>query len=569
MSGPLLEVLSGELAGKAYQVDDQEFVIGRAPNCHLVIPKRYISREHARILREEDQFVVDSLSAKNPVRVRDKAVREHVLADGDEFEVCGIRFRFRQVGELARRRHAHVEMPGSAGSAEDHRGEARTRAGASAPTPDPDAGNANRRSRAADPPTPDPDTSDVPRRSAREEEPRRQSAAAGATRKSAADARSAAGKVVFEVDDKTSEDEQTAAVPGPAKGSAKASAKGSAEDVRERTAEMGKVDDPDDPDYDPFANVEGTKGKKKEADPARERLLKMLTWLGLLSIAGAGGILWKFNQPGEWKTQQFNPDTPVVVRLDESVMFTVDWTPDDPPAGRGTEFSTYSTGETQTIYSDPFVNVDWVVPHVDAKSYFMVTGKDAGDTRMELRFEGSRRVLLIDIQVQNDSIHENGRQRRREALLKEHQDPEQLRILCEQHTASGEKFTNERAVPGKETYYRLGLVEFQKATDAAVACRTLLAKVGTVPADDTQRVQQCDERESRAKKEYEEYYLRQMALYRDSLSLDWTAKTRALRQALRAINHECDPDYQRLKLLMEEAWKGKVDADGTEKCELR
>ena len=538
MSGPLLEVLSGELAGKAYEVDEAEFVIGRAPNCHLVIPKRYISREHARILRESDQFVVDSLSHKNPVRVRDRPVREHVLEDGDEFEVCGIRFRFRQVGELARRRHAHVEM--------DSRGSAEGRArGNDAPTPDPDAGQAARRSRAQDPPTPDPD---APR------EPRRASAAR--------DVRGSAQKVVFEVDEKSSEDEQTAAVPGP-----KGSAKGSAEDARERTAEMGKVDDPDDPDYDPFANVEASKGKKKDADPAREKLLKALTWLGLLSIAGAAGILWKLNQPGEWQLQQF--PTPVVVRLDESVVFTVDWTPDDPPSGRGTVFSTYSTGETQTIHTDPFVNVDWVVPHVEAKSYFMVTAKEAGDTRMELVFEKSRRRLQIDIQVQNDTIHEGGRQRRREALMKEYGDPERLRALCEDHLASGEKFTNERAVPGKETYYRLGLVEFMKATDCAVAARTLLARMGPVPAEDTQRVQLCDERESRAKREYEEYFNRQIALYRDSLSLDWTGKTRALRQALRSINHECDPEYQRLRLLMEEAWKGKVEPDGTEKCELR
>ncbi|RMG06959.1 MAG: FHA domain-containing protein, partial [Planctomycetota bacterium] len=91
-----LEVLSGELSGRTYAIDEEEFVIGRSQRCHLVIPKRYVSREHARIVREGSDYIVDGLSEKNPVHVGARPIREHLLSDGDVFEFCGIRFRFRR-----------------------------------------------------------------------------------------------------------------------------------------------------------------------------------------------------------------------------------------------------------------------------------------------------------------------------------------------------------------------------------------------------------------------------------------------------------------------------------------
>lgn len=554
--GPELEVLSGDLAGKTYQVDEAEFVIGRAPNCHLVLPKRYISREHARILRDEDdQFVVDSLSHKNPVRVKDRPVREHVLADGDEFEMCGIRFRFRRAGAGARpRRHAVVTMPGS----QPVRGDD--------PTPDPDApagrggGSgfqddddpsdsyqtaARRSARDLDPPTPDPDAPSPARAST---SPARRSAPA-------------ADKVVFEVDEKESSDEQTAAVSVPS------GSKRSGEDARERTAELGKVGDPDDPDYDPFAEVLPSKGKHKGSDPSRERQLRLLTWVGLLAIAGAGIVLWQISQPEEWKLQNYGQ--PVTVRLDEAVLFTVDWTPDDPPRGRG---ATLTSGEAELFWNDPLINVEWLCPHVDARSTFMVMGKDPGQTQMELVFDKSRRKVYVDIEVLGESVHEGGRDARRARLAKEHPDLSVLHDLSEEHTAIAEGFKQERTVPGKEANYRRALVEFALATDYAMAARQLIvaSSGGVVPQEETIRITQCEERESQARTDYEDFARRQVALYRDALnSPEFGVKVTALKRALRAISHECDPDFQRLKLLLREWLKTPYESDGVEKCDLR
>ena len=55
MGAPLVgevEVLSGDLSGRHYAVHEDGFMIGRSSGCDLVLPKRYISRQHARIERD-------------------------------------------------------------------------------------------------------------------------------------------------------------------------------------------------------------------------------------------------------------------------------------------------------------------------------------------------------------------------------------------------------------------------------------------------------------------------------------------------------------------------------------
>jgi hypothetical protein len=256
------------------------------------------------------------------------------------------------------------------------------------------------------------------------------------------------------------------------------------------------------------------------------------------------------------------------VRIDEAVLFTVDWTPDDPPRGQGT---TLTSGEPELFWEDPLVNVEWLCPHVDARSTFMVTGKEPGDTRMELTFDNSRRRVYVDITVLNEQVHgeDGGRGLRRERFSKEH-DLARLRELADEHTGIGEGFTAERSVPGKEINYRRALLEFQLASDYANAARTLLSRQGTVPQEDQLKVQQCEEREGRARIEYEDFGRRQVALYRDSLgSTEWSVKVSALKRALRAISHECDPEFQRLRLLLEEVFKSPWEDEGAQKCDLR
>ena len=109
-----------------------------------------------------------------------------------------------------------------------------------------------------------------------------------------------------------------------------------------------------------------------------------------------------------------------------------------------------------------------------------------------------------------------------------------------------------------------------KATDMAMAVRDVLAHQGPVPPEDSQKVSQCEEREAQARRDWEDFVVRQVALYRDSLGkTDWSEKVAALRRALRSISHECDPDFVRLKMILEEVFKTPWEVTGPHKCELR
>ncbi len=575
MPEPMLEILTGDLTGRRYRVDDAEFVIGRAPNCDLVLPKRYISREHARISRAGRDFVIDGLSEKNPILVKDRPIRpKHRLSDGEEFELCGIRFRFHAQGDAGGPRRPNAVMSSGSAAGADERDSSwasdpdYVKGGGGDATPDPDARpRRDPRDASAAPPRGlaslvDDDTGPPARRSLASEPsddslpvPVRGS---GAVKRSAA----APGKVVFEADGDDDEGDSTKELPTLGKGAGKGAvqASGSRESQNERTAELGKVKDPNDPDYDPFAEVDKREKKQKGADPAREKALKALMILGAVGIVLAAAILWKLNKP---KPVEFvaHP-TPIKVALDEVVRFEEPWSQVDPPWGRT---ATRRDGEPYVYHRDNVVEVEWAVPHIKTKCVFLVRGIAQGETTFEVQFPESRRIKTFTVIVEGDNPHDAARERRRTELRKK--SPHQLRQAAESHLASGETYTKERDVTAREGYYRLAITELAKAADAAVILRDLLAQGGTVPGDVTELVRRAEEAETKARTDYEDFVNRELARYRAALQRE--ARLEAIEQlqrCLRAINHDCDPRFKRLRLILEESWGVPWAGDGSEVC---
>ena len=87
----------GELAGERWVLDRDQVTIGRASDCEIVLPKRQVSRYHARIERGASGYTVRDLNSKNGTYVNGKQVRErpHPLADGDEIQIAlAVKFGF-------------------------------------------------------------------------------------------------------------------------------------------------------------------------------------------------------------------------------------------------------------------------------------------------------------------------------------------------------------------------------------------------------------------------------------------------------------------------------------------
>jgi pSer/pThr/pTyr-binding forkhead associated (FHA) protein len=69
---------------RVVSVDRTPFVIGRAPECDLVLAESGVSREHARILQDGDDFVLEDLGGVNGTFLGGERAERRVLEIGDE-----------------------------------------------------------------------------------------------------------------------------------------------------------------------------------------------------------------------------------------------------------------------------------------------------------------------------------------------------------------------------------------------------------------------------------------------------------------------------------------------------
>ncbi len=86
---PVLIALTPKMGGARWALDKDEFLIGRGPDCDLVVAERQVSRHHARIRRTPTGFVVEDLGSRNGTHVNGAAVEGAVpLQDGDVIQIA-------------------------------------------------------------------------------------------------------------------------------------------------------------------------------------------------------------------------------------------------------------------------------------------------------------------------------------------------------------------------------------------------------------------------------------------------------------------------------------------------
>lgn len=73
--------------GNRVPVESEPVLIGRLPECAVVLDDPNVSRRHAEIRRRDDDVVLVDLQSTNGTRVNGVPVRERTLADGDEISV--------------------------------------------------------------------------------------------------------------------------------------------------------------------------------------------------------------------------------------------------------------------------------------------------------------------------------------------------------------------------------------------------------------------------------------------------------------------------------------------------
>jgi pSer/pThr/pTyr-binding forkhead associated (FHA) protein len=86
-----LVVLEGPAARASYEINGPMTLIGRAPDCDVLVFDAQVSRHHAQVIQQGTEFHVQSLQASNPVIVNDRIVtgRRRII-DGDLIVVGGV-----------------------------------------------------------------------------------------------------------------------------------------------------------------------------------------------------------------------------------------------------------------------------------------------------------------------------------------------------------------------------------------------------------------------------------------------------------------------------------------------
>lgn len=80
--------------GSDFAVLGDIVIIGRAPECDVVIEHPSVSKQHARIVRDLEEIFIEDLGSSNGVTVNGQPRKKATLRSGDRVELGGLEFRF-------------------------------------------------------------------------------------------------------------------------------------------------------------------------------------------------------------------------------------------------------------------------------------------------------------------------------------------------------------------------------------------------------------------------------------------------------------------------------------------
>lgn len=92
---------------KSVEIAKSEFLIGRAPDCDLILAQPGISRHHCRIIIQQGSPFIEDMKSKNGTRVNNIYVAKNALSPGDTVILAEFQLTFQEVSAPAGGRIDH------------------------------------------------------------------------------------------------------------------------------------------------------------------------------------------------------------------------------------------------------------------------------------------------------------------------------------------------------------------------------------------------------------------------------------------------------------------------------
>jgi predicted component of type VI protein secretion system len=93
----------GSVKGRVFPLSSGTFIIGRGETCDMPLKDPGVSRQHAKIVAEGEQYILLDMESRNGTFVNGSPTRKAALQEGDEVRICAAAFRFTflQIGPSA------------------------------------------------------------------------------------------------------------------------------------------------------------------------------------------------------------------------------------------------------------------------------------------------------------------------------------------------------------------------------------------------------------------------------------------------------------------------------------
>jgi pSer/pThr/pTyr-binding forkhead associated (FHA) protein len=73
-----------------FELENDTVLIGRKPDCDIMIDDKQISKHHARILKDATHHAIEDLGSMNGMCINGKRVQRALLRDGDRIKLAEI-----------------------------------------------------------------------------------------------------------------------------------------------------------------------------------------------------------------------------------------------------------------------------------------------------------------------------------------------------------------------------------------------------------------------------------------------------------------------------------------------